>query len=89
MKGETPAPRNPRAMLSMTGIVILAVGYMYWQFLKGYLAGGPDAPSLATVIAGGVLLGGGCIVVAYMAVRIYRQSKKKPDGGQDGGDLQE
>lgn len=89
MKGETPTPRNPTAMLSMTGIVILAVGYMYWQFLKGYLAGGPDAPSLATVIVGGVLLGGGCIVVAYMAVRIYRQSKKKPDGGQDSEALPE
>lgn len=79
MSGETPKVRNPGGMLGLQGMVILLVLYLYYQVVKNYLAGGPDAPSLATVIIGGVVLIGGCVGVGYMAIRIYRQATKKPE----------
>lgn len=77
MSGETPKVRNPGGMLGLQGMVILLVLYLYYQVVKNYLAGGPDAPSLATVVVGGIVLIGGCIGVGCMAFRIYRQATKK------------
>ena len=79
MDKEQPRVKNPTGMLTMHGLVIAIVVYMFWQILKNYLAGGPDAPSLALVIGAGVVLLGGCVVIGYMAIRLYRQSKRQAE----------
>ena len=77
MKNDPPRVKNPAAMLMMHGLVILLVLYMFWSLLKDYLAGGAGAPTLATVIVGGILLIGGCGIVGYLAIRIYRQERQR------------
>ncbi len=77
MRKETPKVKNPLGMLVMTAIVISCVGYLYWQVLGQYLAGGADAPNLATVIVSGVLLAGGCVYVLSCAIRIFLQARKE------------
>ncbi len=74
---EKRVVKNPTAMLVLHGVVIAVVVYMFYQVVQSYIAGGEDAPSLATVIVGGVILLAGCVLVAYMAVRIYLQEKRR------------
>ncbi len=77
MRNETPKVKSPVGMLVMTAIVIGCVGYLFWQTLSSYLAGGEDAPTLATVIVGGVVLAAGAVYIAVCAIRIFLQSRKE------------
>jgi hypothetical protein len=47
--------------------------------VKLYLAGGPDAPSLTTLILGLVVLGGGVIFLAVVSYREWKRSKAEYD----------
>ena len=66
--------KNPTGMLIMHGTVIAVVLYMAWQLVR---AGGAEAPSLTTLIVGLVLLVGGCVVVGWLAVRLFLQAKRE------------
>ncbi len=79
MSGQPKKVRSPVGMVVMTGIVILVVLYYLWQLVEKYLDGGLDAPNLATVILTGAVLVGGCGYILYLAIRIYRQSRKEQD----------
>ena len=65
--------KNPTGMLIMHGTVIAVVLYMAWQLVRSYRAGGAEAPSLTTL----VLLVGGCVVVGWLAVRLFLQAKRE------------
>lgn len=69
--------KNPTGMLIMHGTVIAVVLYMAWQLVRSYRAGGAEAPSLTTLIVGLVLLDGGCVVVGWLAVRLFLQAKRE------------
>ena len=69
--------KNPTGMLIMHGTVIAVVLYMAWQLVRSYRAGGAEAPSLTTLIVGLVLLVGGCVVVGWLAVRLFLQAKRE------------
>lgn len=69
--------KNPTGMLIMHGTVIAVVLYMAWQLVRSYRAGGAEAPSLTTLIVGLVLLAGGCVVVGWLAVRLFLQAKRE------------
>lgn len=69
--------KNPTGMLIMHGTVIAVVLYMAWQLVRSYRAGGAEAPSLTTLIVGLVLLVGGCVVVSWLAVRLFLQAKRE------------
>lgn len=69
--------KNPTGMLIMHGTVIAVVLYMAWQLVRSYRAGGAEAPSLTTLIVGLVLLVGGCVVVVWLAVRLFLQAKRE------------
>ena len=43
--------------------------------IKLYTEGGPDAPSLTALIAGIVLLGGGCIFLAVLSFKEWKRGK--------------
>ncbi len=77
MNKETPKVRNPLGMLVMTAIVIACVGYLFWQVLSAYQAGGEGAPSLAVVILGGLLMAAGSGYVISCAIRIFIQDRKE------------
>lgn len=69
--------KNPTGMLIMHGTVIAVVLYMAWQLVRSYRAGGAEAPSLTTLIVGLVLLVAGCVVVGWLAVRLFLQAKRE------------
>ena len=73
--------KNPTGMLIMHGTVIAVVLYMAWQLVRSYRAGGAEAPSLTTLIVGLVLLVGGCVVVGWLAVRLFLQAKREEKAG--------
>ena len=72
---ERPKVKNPAAMVCLHIIVIGYAVYMFYTILRDYLAGGPKAPNLATVILGGILLLGGSAVVGFFSLRLFRQTK--------------
>ena len=74
---EQPRVKNPTVMLVLYGAVIAVVIYWFYQVVCNYLAGGPDAPNLATVIVGGIVMLGGSVYVGITAVRIYLQEKRR------------
>ena len=74
---EQPRVKNPTVMLVLYGTVIAVVIYWFYQVVCNYLAGGPDAPNLATVIVGGIVMLGGSVYVGITAVRIYLQEKRR------------
>ena len=69
--------KNPTGMLIMHGTVIAVVLYMAWQLVRSYRAGGAEAPCLTTLSVGLVLLVGGCVVVGWLAVRLFLQAKRE------------
>ena len=69
--------KGPAGMLSRDGAVMGGVLYMAWQLVRSYRAGGAEAPSLTTLIVGLVLLVGGCVVVGWLAVRLFLQAKRE------------
>ena len=74
---EQPRVKNPTVMLILYGTVIAVVIYWFYQVVCNYLAGGPDAPNLATVIVGGIVMLGGSAWVGTTAVRIFLQEKRR------------
>jgi len=81
MSDQKPPKRefNPRshAMIYLMAIVYLA--YLIFQMVKGYLAGGPDAPSFALLAGGVALLGGGCILLGILAWKMSAMAPKEED----------
>ena len=62
----------------MFGIRLIAsafVLYLLWGVIRGYIEGGPEAPSLTLLIVSIVLLGGGAIAVAITAYRTWKKAK--------------
>lgn len=76
MENQQPQVKSPGGMLVMTAIVIGCVGYLFWEILSRYLEGGETAPSLTTVIIGGVIMAAGSVYIAACAIRIFLQAKK-------------
>ena len=52
------------------GCVVLVS--MLWEAISGYLAGGPDAPTVVQLIFSVVLFGGGAVFTAIQTYRTYK-----------------
>lgn len=76
---EKQAPRNPSNTATFRVLAIGYIGYMCVNMIKLYTQGGPDAPSLPALIAGVVLLGGGCIFLAVLSYREWKRGKAAYD----------
>lgn len=72
---ENKTPRNPSNLAMFRVLAIGYVGYLCVNMVKLYLAGGPDAPSLPTLILGLVVLGGGALFLAFVSYREWKRSK--------------
>ena len=58
---------------------ILAIGYVLWMLkdvVKGYFAGGPEAPSGVFVLCSVLILGAGCVWIGVMTYRQWKQMKE-------------
>lgn len=75
---------NPRshAMIYLMAIVYLV--YLIFQMVKGYLSGGPDAPSFTMLIGGAALLGGGCILLGILAWKMSAMAPKEEEKADSG-----
>ena len=73
---EQKAPGNPTTMILFR---VLAIGYVVWMLkdvVKAYFAGGPDAPSGIFVLCSCLVLGAGCVWIAIMSIKQYKQMKE-------------
>ncbi len=75
---------NPRshAMIYLMAIVYLV--YLIFQMVKGYLEGGPDAPSFPLLIGGVAVLGGGCVLLGVLAWKMSALAAKERDSADMG-----
>ena len=73
---EQKQVKNPKGMLLMTGIVIILVLYLEWKVIDSYLKGGEGAASLTLVIVSSVIMVAGCVLIACLAIKLYRQSRE-------------
>ena len=76
---EKQAPRNPSNVIAFRVLAIGYIGYMLVNMIKLYTEGGPEAPSLTALIAGVVVLGGGCIFLAIISYKEWKRGKEAYD----------
>lgn len=76
---QSKAPRSPGNLAMFRVLAIGYVGYLCINMVKLYLAGGPDAPSLTTLILGLAVLGGGAIFMAVVSYKEWKRSKVEYD----------
>ena len=76
---QNTTPRNPSNLITFRLLAIGYVGYLCVNMVKLYIEGGPDAPSLTTLILGLVVLGGGAIFLAFLSYREWKKSKVEYD----------
>ena len=76
---EKKAPRNPSNLAMFRVIAIGYVAYLCINMVKLYLEGGPDAPSLTTLIIGLVVLGGGVAFMGFVSYKEWKRSKVEYD----------
>ena len=76
---QSKAPRSPGNLAMFRVLAIGYVGYLCINMAKLYLAGGPDAPSLTTLILGLAVLGGGAIFMAVVSYKEWKRSKVEYD----------
>jgi len=72
-------PRNPSNTVAFRLLAVGYIAYLAVNIVKLYLEGGPEAPSLAAMILGVVLLGGGAVFLAVLAYREYKTGKAAYD----------
>ena len=75
---EEQGPKDPGNPTTMIMFRILAIGYVIWilkDLVQAYIAGGEEAPSLPLLLGAIVVLGAGCVVVAIMSYRQWKEMK--------------
>ena len=80
---EPPPPANPRVKASVYGMAALYGLYLYYKIAAPYLTKDPYGPSTLQFVLGTVLLGGGGIVLAVLAWKMYQSGKEPPPDGED------
>lgn len=76
---QNSTPRNPSNLVAFRLLAIGYVTYLCVNMVKLYLEGGPDAPTLTTLILGLVVLGGGVIYLAFVSYREWKRNKVEYD----------
>lgn len=72
---ENTAPRNPNNLVMFRLLAVGYVGYLCVNMVKLYIEGGPEAPSLTTLILGLVVLGGGVIFMGIVSYKEWKRNK--------------
>lgn len=69
---ETKRPANPQFRAGLYGMGALYLIYLYYQIAKPFFTRDPYGPTLFQFALGTVVLGGGAVVLALLAWKIYR-----------------
>jgi hypothetical protein len=79
---------RPQTHATIYVIAMVYLGYLLLQIVQGALAGGSDAPSTLQLVAGILLLGGGMVLLGFLAWRMSRTGKTadQDEGPEEGGD---
>ena len=72
---QKQTPRNPSNVATFRLIAVFYVGYLCINMIKLYTEGGPDAPSLTTLLIGLIVLGGGAAFLAYLTYKEWKRGK--------------
>lgn len=82
---QVPKRKNTNSSLnashSLRAVGVAYVLYLLYQIVRGYVEGGPEAPSLWLLILAIVTLGGGALVIVLLTVRELR--KNREENGED------
>lgn len=76
---ENTTPRNPSNLVMFRVLAVGYVAYLCVNMVKIYMEGGPDAPSLPTLILGLVVLGGGAVVMGVISYKEWKRNKAEYD----------
>lgn len=76
---QNSTPRNPSNLVAFRLLAIGYVSYLCVNMVKLYIEGGPEAPSLTTLILGLAVLGGGVIFLALLSFREWKKNKVEYD----------
>lgn len=76
---ENTTPRNPSNLVMFRVLAVGYVAYLCVNMVKLYMEGGPDAPSLPTLILGLVVLGGGAVVMGVISYKEWKRNKAEYD----------
>lgn len=74
---------NPRSHGMIYLLAMAYLAYLIFQMVKGYLSGGPDAPSVPLLICGVAVLGGGCILLGILARKMSVLARKEEESVDD------
>ena len=69
---------NNSALTRLVTVRLLAIGFILYYLLdivRGFLAGGPDAPSALLLILSILFLGGGSVWIAWATWKEYKRIK--------------
>lgn len=68
----------------LCGIATVMLASMLWTIVKAYLAGGPEAPTLAILLLAIAVLGGGMVFAVLYAISLFKKySAPKPRQEKD------
>ena len=72
---QNPISRNQTRLVLYTLAVYMMLKSLY-DVIKGYLVGGPDAPSQLVLIVSLVLMGGGSLVCLFFIYRLWKENQE-------------
>ena len=78
-KQKERPPFNPRGRMNLYALCGLYLGYLLYQLAGPYIQGGEAAPPVPALLIGTAVLGGGMVLLFYLAWRMYRMSVQKEE----------
>lgn len=69
---SAPPPFDPRPRVTLYAMGGLYLGYLLYQMAVPYFKKTPSAPSTPLFLLGVAVLGGGMVLLLYLAWRMYR-----------------
>lgn len=80
---------RPRSHAAIYVVAMIYLGFLIYDFVGKYRAGGPDAPSAGMLAAGVAALGVGIILLGVLAWRMYNFPVPEDEDGGDPDELED
>lgn len=65
-------PINPRVRANVYALAALYLAYLFYQIAKPYLTHDPYGPTTNQFLLGAAVLGGGTVLLAFLAWKMYK-----------------
>ncbi len=90
-KPKERTPVNPRTRMNLYALCGLYLGYLLYQLVDPHIWGGEPVASVPVLLLGVAVLGGGMVLLFYLAWKMYRmpipvdeESEEEPEALPDG-----